>query len=290
MTPTSLTESRIQLHYAIQCMAAVNAALASPQPDASHTALTWRADLKSFAGQPLAASKPAISPVQVALEPISLTACLLDRQGQPLVTLALAGKTMDEALLWHKTVLNAVGIDATEVELLHYPPDEFPDHPLAHGATFEPGNAETRQAIATYYAESHTLLQAIALEAETDSPVHIWPHHFDMALSIPLAQENGNGNGADANSEDAPSIGVGFSPGGGGYVEPYWYVTRWPYPYLDTYPTLEEPGHWHTDDWVGAVLNASDLDCSDLEFPDVMGAASRIRAFLDSAIAILRRL
>lgn len=44
ITPDTLTESRLQLHYAIQFIAATGAALAEPLTDYSHTSLGWNPD------------------------------------------------------------------------------------------------------------------------------------------------------------------------------------------------------------------------------------------------------
>ncbi|MDX2216968.1 MAG: hypothetical protein SFY66_27125 [Oculatellaceae cyanobacterium bins.114] len=41
LNPQALSESRVQLHYAIQFIAATGAALAEPLPDYSHTSLAW---------------------------------------------------------------------------------------------------------------------------------------------------------------------------------------------------------------------------------------------------------
>lgn len=57
INPQDLTESRMQLHYAIQFMAAVGAALAEPLPDYSHTSLEWHPDLEVFVGAPIHAQK-----------------------------------------------------------------------------------------------------------------------------------------------------------------------------------------------------------------------------------------
>jgi hypothetical protein len=50
--PQDLTESRLQLHYAIQFIASPGAALAEPLPDYSHTSLDWNPALAVFVGAP----------------------------------------------------------------------------------------------------------------------------------------------------------------------------------------------------------------------------------------------
>jgi len=261
----TLTAQRLQLHYAIQCAAAASASLLPPQPDSSHAALGWIADLGCVATQPL----PGPEPIRVALEPVALAARLLDPQRQVVAELALSGETLRSALDWHGRELAKFGIDR-EIALVNYP-DDFPDHPLARDATFDASGAEQRQTLAEYFALSDRLLDAIAARAPDASPVRLWPNHFDLATLITLA-----GTG-----EDATTVGVGFSPGDGGYDEPYWYVTPWPYPDKAQLPELPA-GDWHTEGWVGAILTASQLDGSN--------EGDRVGDFLDAAARACREL
>jgi hypothetical protein len=64
---------------------------------------------------------------------------------------------------------------------------------------------------------------------------------------------------AGVGSEEARSIGVGFSPGDGSYDQPYFYVTPWPYPDTEDLPSLTAGAHWHREGWTGAVLTAERL-------------------------------
>ncbi len=77
-----LVESRLQLHYAIQLIAATGAALAEPLPDYSHTSLAWHPVLEVFVGSAIRAARP----FQVALDPVSLTLILLDQQSETIAS------------------------------------------------------------------------------------------------------------------------------------------------------------------------------------------------------------
>jgi hypothetical protein len=70
------------------------------------------------------------------------------------------------------------------------------------------------------------------------SPVRCWPHHFDIALLLPLPGDR--------------SIGVGFLGGDANIPEPYWYAYASPMP-EKTLPPLSV-GRWYSDAWVGAIL------------------------------------
>ncbi|HEY9596179.1 MAG TPA: hypothetical protein V6D33_00730, partial [Cyanophyceae cyanobacterium] len=244
--PIQLTKARIKLHYAIQFIAATGAALAEPLPDYSHTSLSWNPDLDVFVGTMIQAK----TPFQIALDPFSLTSIILDKQGETIAAFPLPQKTMLEGLIWLKEEISKLGTNADNVAFLSYPPDDFPDDALAHGATFDASEESARQELINYYANTHRILAEIVTKTKEASPIHIWPHHFDMATLISVS---GTKNG------EPMTVGIGLSPGDKSYDEPYWYVSPYPYPETDNLPRLEGNGFWHTQHWVGAVLTASRL-------------------------------
>jgi hypothetical protein len=274
--PQDLTESRLQLHYAIQFIAATGAALAEPLPDYSHTSLDWNPNLAVFLGAPIRAA----TPFRVALNPVTLTSLLLNSKQEAVVTFPLQQKTLEEGMSWHQREISKLGADASKIEFLAYPPDDFPDHPLAHGAVF-PGERYAdessqgkagRQKLTDYYAHTHRLLQELVDATEDASPIHIWPHHFDMAALISLSGKKGG---------EPMTIGVGMSPGDKSYSEPYWYVSPYPYPDTAHLPSLAGHGFWHTEPWVGAVLTASTLAQD-----SAAAQEEQVRAFLQSALDV----
>jgi len=267
IAPQSLTETRLQLHYAIQFMAAAGNFLTEPQPDYSHASLTWNSELKVFVSGLVNTEQP----FQVALEPVSLISLVLDAEGNKLAEFSLPQKTLDEGMNWLKQTIEPLGADIAKLIFVSYPED-FPDSPLTRGATFQDGDQAQRQELTAYFANTNSILQALAANTEGASPVRIWPHHFDIAtlISLPHIQK-----------DEPASIGVGMSPGDGSYDEPYWYVTPWPYPDTANLPELAGGGTWHTEGWVGAILTASQLSKDDKQ-------QNQLTAFLDSAISASR--
>jgi hypothetical protein len=263
MNPNTLASHRIQLHYAIQFTAATGMALGEAKPDGSQMTLDWNAQLHGFVGQNIPGT-----PIQVGLLPVPLTSVILN-QHQPVATLSLVGQTMSQALHWHETELAKLGIAAESMTLLDYPPDDFPDHPLAHGAVFVLDEVAGREAVIAYYASTQPLLNEIVAANPTASPIYIWPHHFDMATLITYP---------GATDADTQYLGIGLSPGDQTYPEPYWYVSPYPYPDLDALPDLTV-GIWHTRHWVGAVLTASQIKDE-----------ATLPTFLHAAIAQSKRL
>lgn len=263
-----LTTARLQLHYAIQPIAAVGAALAVPQPDGSQASLYWDAQLQSFVGNLIQAQQA----FRVGLDPVNLVLRVLDGQGGTIAELPLDGKTLTAAMDWLKEAIAPLGADTSQIQLLSYPPDDFPDAPIAHGAPFDAADADARVALADYYAISNALLQGIATRTAA-SAVYIWPHHFDMATLIDRSVQ----------ADGSRTIGVGLSPGDTSYPEPYWYVSPYPYPAIADLPDLAGIGVWHTHHWVGAVLTASALHQTGLESNRI----DQLQRFLNHAIEIL---
>jgi len=269
-----LIEARLQLHYAVQFIAGVGASLAEPQPDFSHTSMQWHPDSQGdrFANRGLfvGALIPATQPFQVALNPISLTSSILDSQGNPLATFPLAHQTIAEVLNWHKLEIAKLGAEADRIELPIYGLNEFPDHAIAHGGTFAPDREAARQLLTNYYANTQQLLLKITAQFPGASAIRIWPHHFDIATLIDLPHT--------VNGE--PVVGIGMSPGDNNYSDPYWYLYTYPSLATDNLPDLDGSGFWHTENWIGAVLRASQLS-GEGEKP-----WQQIETFLNSALNI----
>jgi len=264
---TSLISTRIQLHYAIQFIAAAESALLPFAEDHSHTALSWNPELKLFISSPI----PGNQTFYVALEPINLTSLILNSNRKEVASFALNQQTFDQGMNWLKIELAPFEVATGIIKPLTYP-DDFPDHPLAHGAVFDAIDQSKRETLIRYYDLTLPILQAVTINHAGASPVRIWPHHFDMATLISLPTPEG---------KEARSIGVGLSPGDIGISEPYWYVTPWPDPPAEKLPALETKGTWQTEGWIGATLTASEL-----------GEINRgeIEEFTSSAIATFKRL
>ncbi|MDE2091673.1 MAG: hypothetical protein KGJ08_07225, partial [Gammaproteobacteria bacterium] len=102
--------------------------------------------------------------------------------------------------------------------------------------------------LAAYYAISSSILERLAHTLKVNGNPHVWPHHFDYSLLIPLDKNGG---------EQSRSITLGMSPGDGYYDQPYFYATPWPYPKAQSLPTVIPPASWHQHEWTGMVLTAT---------------------------------
>jgi hypothetical protein len=265
---SELAQARIQLHYAIQPLAATAAALCEKKEDSSHLALYWDDNL-GFKTQVIT----SIQSCRIVLDPITLTLEIVGDLNQVISIFALSDRTLSEGFDWIKTVIKGLGGAAELITSISYPPDDFPDSDLARSATFN--RQSPTSSLADYYASANQVLQALTQSEPLASPVRIWPHHFDIATLISIPSE--------INGEEK-TIGVGLSPGDSSYDEPYWYVTPYPYPEnRENLPILDGNGFWHTSGWVGAVLIAS-------QFGEPNASIDQIKTFVNSAIAACKDL
>ena len=89
------------------------------------------------------------------------------------------------------------------------------------------------------------------------SPVQLWPHHFDLALTWFSQAWLGGGVVEDrdppAAEEGDERVGLGFSTGDEGDPDAYLYATCHPWPDgVETRPLAA--GRWHSAGWRGAFL------------------------------------
>lgn len=253
----ALGAARVELHHAVQCIAAAGNAVVPRRADDSQGSLCWSDEVVGFVGEPLPPGGG-----RVALRVSGLALELRDARDRVVAELSLAGHTLAEAMEWLSARLASVGGARLALAMPTYPPD-FADHPLAHVQPF--GAPPATVELGRYYSNARRVLMPIAGAA----PVRCWPHHFDIAVLLVLGESR--------------SIGVGLSPGDGTFAEPYWYVTPWPYPAAPALPVLPSEGTWHTEGWTGAVLPAS-------RFAGRANQEKRVRDFVTGAIGACREL
>lgn len=238
--PEALHNARIALHYAAQLASAPGTSWIEAREDFSHTNLHYDATARALAGE-------AIDGFSAALRLADRTLCVLDASSATVAELSLAGQTLDQGLAWLTTAMaDKVG----ERGPLKLPEHDMPDSPFGKGEPLAMPDAAHAAELDHYFANAARLFGAIQRE-HSSAPVRCWPHHFDIATLITLDKDKG--------SEEARSVGVGLSPGDGGYDLPYIYVTPWPYPAAGTELPELPSGSWHTEGWTGAVLKSSEL-------------------------------
>jgi hypothetical protein len=242
----ALREARAQAHQAVQWLAKAAYAYIPHQPDHSHSNLGWEDAFDGFATHPLAAG----TRLGVGFSELSLA--LLGETGNVRARFRLAGRTDADARNWLGNEMRGLGLDPRLLDTTELP-FEIPKHAIADGASYSvQRTAEPLQELAAWFANADHSLGRIAREvARADvmpSPVRCWPHHFDLATLITLA---------DAGGKQGRSVNLGLSPGDHYYDEPYYYISPWPYPDAANLPPLPPLGHWHTHEFTAAIAPAS---------------------------------
>lgn len=272
MSPTELTDARLQLHHAAQLASSPARTLLPEAGDHGHTNLGWLGRRQALAGRDLSGDRS----LRVALDVARLAIVFVDDSGEALdEPLPLHGRTSKDA--W--SALARTVERHTDRELppeLEPPPYDLPAHPLTSGAAFVREPRAAFAELARWFDNTHGLLASIADRDEGRPEVRCWPHHFDLATLLTV--ERGPGGAA------TKTVGVGLSPGDETRAEPYWYVTPWPYPEDTALPELPGAGYWHTAGFTAAILTGTAL---------VDGAKGdeqrgRVDEFLDGAISAAR--
>lgn len=237
----SLTDARLQAHWAAQIIGGVGAALVPHEPDDSHTSMSWLEEPRMLAGVLTSQG------YRVALRLADLTMALIDADGLITDTFALDGRTLDESLaLTIEAIERHVGRPPTSPVIPKY---EMPAHPVSEGRAFSVDGAALEE-LARWYANAARFEAAVHESTLGAGPVRSWPHHFDIATLVALDR-------AGTEPGHARFIGFGLSPGDASYDEPYFYVNPWPAPENRNSPfALDGGAQWHTAGWFGAVLPA----------------------------------
>ncbi len=243
--PATLTEPRLQLHRAMQLVAAVGQAYVRPAKDYSHSAAQWSGEHRVLIGNPTD-TDPVL---RVGLAPAQLALVVHDDGGTELMRYMLDGSSLEESCAWLQSVI-AQRLRSHPKTLARSEPD-LPPGPGAGASPFMLDAAPAFEELARWYGNANLLLTALRQSIPAATAVRCWPHHFDIAFGILVD--------GDPTKDDSRSIGVGMTPGDESYAVPYWYVTPWPYPESPRPPELPAGGEWHTQDWVGAVLTADRL-------------------------------
>ncbi len=264
VAPSDLTNATLELHWAIQIIAAAGQNFAEPREDDSHRGMTWNASQREFMGEPFAGAYP----FRVGLRPADLTLQLHDRTDDPLASLPLSGKTLEGGYEWLMSGLaNYMG----KLPDIGRPDFDLPTHPVQKGAPFSEGRQNELGTLSALYESAAALLGEIVDGHESASVVRCWPHHFDIATLVTVEQKE--------DSETWKTIGIGMAPTGGYPVGWYWYVTPWPYPDPDILPALDGPGGWHTEGWVGQVLSGEEVVAAEEGFREAV-----VRKFVDVSV------
>ena len=267
--PSSLVGARAIAHKAVQLLTRAARANLKSSPDDSHSNLGWDGSSKRFPSQPI--------PVDGGVMMIGLSLCPMHldvvRNTETTTKFDMDRRSFEDTLDWLDGQLTEAGLKPASKASLPY---ELPDA-VTRVDRFLPNTAASHLATLQAWFDLAQTVQSGFVKNHADvkpgpSPVRCWPHHFDIATYVQL--EAGS-------AETARGIGVGMSPGDESYRQPYFYVNPWPHLDAADLPDAPDPGHWHTNGYVGAVATAEQI----LSLDD---SPSSLLSFIESAFSVGR--
>lgn len=149
--PKSLSDTRIQLHWASQLLAAAADATVEKASDDSHSNLGWNGAQNRLVGR---------ADCQIDVVKFELL------QGDD--SLKLTGIKLNDALQWLADRLDA------KLTLREY---DLPSHTVGKDAAFDP-NMGHLAVIASWFSFGHFSLEKFG-------ELRVWPHHFDLGFWKP---------------------------------------------------------------------------------------------------------
>ena len=265
-----IAQTREQCHQAIQNVAAVGRSFLPPSDEDENANLEWDNNLQRLVGRWVETSEVTFrSSISIS----DFTVFLVSQDFETLSSFELHDKTQTDVMVWLERQLGELGFEFSKINLAY--PYDIPEYPTAKGKPFQLTNPEAQRELSRLYHNTDFLLRDFLQRFEETTQVKCWPHHFDIAGRIILL------NTGDAST--TKSIGVGLSPGDQYYDEPYLYVSPWPYPARELATIDETLGHWHQDDWIGAVLPVSRVSKMDL----IQDQRRAVLNFFDTAVQML---
>jgi len=264
VSASDLSDARLHFHHAAQIVSSVGITHLPREDDDSHTNMEWTRG--ALSGHLV----PGARPFRAAIRPAPLSIALLDGSGNVVDEMSLFGRTLEDGYVWMADAISRW--TKTPLCPLRRPDYMLPEHSTFRGEPFRRESAAGLDEIARWYGNAGHLLSALMPTFAGSSPVRSWPHHFDIAMLLPVG--------------DGKSVGVGLSPGDDTYPQPYWYVSPYPYPKDPVLGELPSPGRWHRNGFFAAVLTGCDLIAGGPEGEQ----EARSRIFLEAAIGACLRM
>lgn len=240
-----LIMARHQYHQAIQNVGSVGRSFLPEKPGDVNANLDWDSKLLRLAGRWITGELVFRSSFSLS----EFSVFLVDELFHTISHFPLQGKKQIDVMIWLEEQIDMLGLDSSQLSLKL--PYQIPEYPTAKREAFEVNSEVAGREFDALFHNTNLVLHKIVAGIEGASEVKCWPHHFDIASLITLADTG--------DPETSKSINLGMSPGDSSYNEPYFYISPWPYPVEELPDIASSGGFWHEHNWVGAVLRVSDI-------------------------------
>jgi len=260
--PRELGNARHLAHNGAQWLARIARSYIEPVADDTHASLSWEDDGDALVTQEIA---PGLV-LELRLPELVLQ---FKEEGKRVsYQLEMDDRSPAKVEAWLLVELLHRGVDRDRLskDLPYKIPGLMTGDAVNYAA--DPAKSELLE-LSRWYANAASVLGQVrdkhALPDVSSSPIRCWPHHFNMDFAI-------NRNGGDNDQ----AIIVGLVPGDGHYGEPYFHVTPVSPPATQELPDIPEGGHWHTKDFVAAILPGSQIVENKMTGDDVAGFLSAV--------------
>lgn len=265
-----LSQARKQLHQAIQNVAAVGRSFLPASEGDGFANLGWDFGLQRLVGHWVDANIKFRSSISIE----KFEVYLVDENINTISSISMQGIRQTEVMVWLEHQLSNLGADFSKINLSY--PYVIPEYPTAKKEPFHIKNEVALQELGRLYHNTASLLKKILKEGQNVTEIICWPHHFDLTARITLLDTGDPGT--------SRSISLGMSPGDKYYNEPYFYCSPSPYPTKKLIDLNGVKGHWHQNDWIGAVLPARQLNGHNL----IQDQRNLVIKFYDTALKFLK--
>ncbi len=240
-----IANARAQFHVAIQNVSAVGRRFLGDSKSDRNANLFWIPGLSRMAGHWVEGN--IIFRSSISLEDFKLY--LVDDRVNTISGFEVKGSNHRKIMLWLEEQIGKLGLSASELALKL--PYKLRDYPQLNGAPFDLDDNEAMDELGRYYHNSFLVLRSLRTKLDWKNEIQIWPHHFDLAVSV-ILKDSGD-------PETDTSITMGMMPGDNDDDNPYFYVSTWPHVHTSKLNPLNAPGKWIEEDWTGAILTIDEL-------------------------------
>ena len=158
----NLVDTKAQLHWAAQIVAAFGNTLLQPQPDDSQSNLGWVNSYGAICSHPTSGwmeRRPSASQI--------VTICCFSILKQYLIQteFGLHGRTLQQGLEW-LTLTYSKFSGAPPPNPLRLREYDMPSHPVGNNAAFQLHHGESFQELQHWYGNAHQVIRAVSREVE----------------------------------------------------------------------------------------------------------------------------
>lgn len=229
-----------QLHLASQYLAAAGISFVEKAADDSHTNLGWNQNHSRLE------THLFDSGVQLAvnLESVQLE---IIKQGEKIAQINLEGAAHSDVLKWISGEIHKIGIETKYHYQFHY---ELPYTEINEGDVFSFDKSDLNE-ISARLSIAQEAFQDFLNDNNLESPIRVWPHHFDLGIYVSIKNDGSLFMGAglaipDSLVDDLYYYASGYKNGSAIVTKDFSGLSN---------------GDWRSD-WNGATLASSQVDKS----------------------------